>query len=214
MLDGVARRLIDPPLTAVARRLHRLGVSATAVTVVGFLIGIAGCGAIATGEFLLALGLIAANRIADGLDGAIAREAGPTDLGGYLDIVLDLIFYSAVPFAFAVFDPANALVSAFLIFSFIGTGGSFLAFAVIAEKRGRTTERSGRKSFFYSLGLMEGTETIAFFFAFCLWPAHYSTLAWIFGGLCWLTTLLRITAATREFRDRPRHEWRVESGEW
>ena len=84
--------------------------------------------------------LIIANRVCDGLDGAVARSAGGTDLGAYLDITLDFLFYSAVPFAFAVADPANAMAAAFLIFSFVGTGSSFLAFAIIAQKRGISTE--------------------------------------------------------------------------
>ncbi|MFA0698669.1 CDP-alcohol phosphatidyltransferase family protein, partial [Vibrio sp. 10N.222.49.C9] len=75
--------------------------------------------------------------ICDGLDGALARRQGITDAGGFLDISLDFLFYSMVPFAFVLANPeANAIAGAFLIFSFIGTGSSFLAFAVMAGKRG------------------------------------------------------------------------------
>ena len=41
-----------------------------------------------------------------------------------------------IPFGFALYDPANALAACFLIFSFFGTAVSFLAFAVMAQRRG------------------------------------------------------------------------------
>lgn len=201
MLDGMARRVIDPPLNWTAKRLAAGGLGANAVTVFGFAVGMGGCVAIGFGLYSLALALIAVNRIADGLDGAIARRLGSTDVGGFLDIVLDTIFYSGVPFAFAVARPEFALPAAFLIYSFVGTGGSFLAFAVIAAKRKLDTSRSGKKSFFYSAGLMEGTETVAFFVLFCLLPDDFPVLAWTFGGLCWLTTALRIAAGVSAFKE-------------
>ena len=65
--------------------------------------------------------LLLLNRLLDGLDGAVARAAGSTDLGGFLDITMDFLVYSAIPFAFVLKDPGNALAAAFLIFSFVGT---------------------------------------------------------------------------------------------
>ena len=151
---------------------------------------------------LPALAFIAANRIADGLDGAVARRLGPTDLGGYLDIVLDFIFFAGVPFFFAVGRPADALPACFLAFSFVGTGGSFLAFAAIAAKRGLTTVTRGRKAIYYLGGLTEGVETIGLFALVCLWPDHFAWFAWAFGGMCWLTTACRIAEAISTVRVR------------
>ena len=99
----------------------------------------------------------------------MARRTGPSDLGGFLDIVLDFLVYAGMVFAFAFADPAaNALAAAFLLFAFMGTGSSFLAFAVMAAKRGFATERRGRKSLYYLGGLTEGVETILFVSP---WPA-------------------------------------------
>jgi phosphatidylglycerophosphate synthase len=203
MLDQPIRKILDPILEAIADRMARLGLTANSITIVGFVIGMAGCAAIVGKQHSLALTLIVLNRLADGLDGAVARRLGATDRGGYLDIVLDMLWYSAVPFAFALSDAALALPAAFLIYSFIGTGASFLAFAILAAKRQVPTP--AKKSFFYSVGLMEGTETILFFIAFCLWPEQFAVLAWVFGGLCWVTTLLRIITSMTVFRDPP-HE--------
>ena len=202
MLDAPLRKVIDPPLAALARQAIRLGITANTVTAIGFLFGIAGAAAIAFGYLYIALALIILNRIADGLDGAIARLTHTTDLGGYLDIVGDFIFYAAVPLGFAVLDPArNAIPACFLLVSFIGTRSSFLAYAITAEKRKISTDIRGKKSFYYLGGLTEGTETIAFFLACCLFPSQFPILAWIFGIACWVTIATRVLAAIRTFTD-------------
>ena len=201
MLDARLRRLIDPPLDRLSVPLAARGLSANAITVTGFALGLCGAVAIAGRAYLLGLTLLLLNRLCDGLDGAVARQRGLTDLGGFLDIVLDFLIYAAVPFAFALADPAaNALPGAFLIFSFMGTGSSFLAYAIMAAKRGIATELRGRKSLYYLGGLTEGTETIVAFVLACLWPAWFPLIAWTFGALCWLTTATRIVAAVQTLR--------------
>ena len=193
------RPLIDPPLAVAGAWLARRGVSANMVTVAGFAVGAAAVLALAKGAFLVALVLILLNRLADGLDGAVARVRGPTDFGGYLDIVLDFIFYSAVVFGVALGQPEQALWAAFLIFSFVGTGVSFLAFAIIAAKRGLSTNTRGKKSIFYLGGLAEGTETIVTIVLICLFPGAFPWIAGIFGAMCWITTAFRIYEARRAF---------------
>jgi phosphatidylglycerophosphate synthase len=201
MLDARLRRLIDPPLDRLSRPLAGLGLSANGATLVGFGLGLAAMAAIAAQAYATGLALLLLNRLFDGLDGALARQRGVSDLGGFLDIVLDFIVYSGVPFAFALADPAaNGLAAAFLIFSFTGTGASFLAFAIMAAKRGLATELRGRKSLYYLGGLTEGSETIFAFVLACLLPAWFAPIAWLFGALCWLTTLTRITVAWQTLR--------------
>ena len=141
-------------------------------------------------------------RLGDGLDGAVARIRGKTDFGGYLDIVLDFLFYGAIPVGFAILDPgANALAAAILVLSFYVNGASFLAFAIMAEKRGLSTEARGQKSLFFTTGLAEATETIAFFVAFCLFPGWFAALAYVFAAICFYTALSRIVLAGRVFKD-------------
>src|SRR5262249_51016522 len=125
MLDARLRALIDPPLDVLGSGLARLGGDANAVTLAGFALGVAAWLALAVRLSDWALVLTLANRLLDGLDGAVARRSGVTDLGGYLDIVCDFLFYSGVVFFFAVGRPDQALAAAFLIFSFVGTGSSF-----------------------------------------------------------------------------------------
>src|SRR5262245_52848647 len=175
-------------------------MSANALTVAGFLFGAGAWAALAMDAYGLALGLILANRVLDGLDGAVARRRGITDLGGYLDIVLDFFFYAGVPFFFAVGRPEAALPAAFLVFSFVGTGSSFLAHAPVAAKRGLVTDARRRKSSYYLRGLTEGPETILLFLLICLWPDYFVWYAWVFGGLCWLSTACRVISAGLAFR--------------
>lgn len=184
----VLRRVTEGP----ARRLRARGVTADQVTLTGFALGVAAAGALALGWFAAGLALIVLNRVADGLDGAVARASGPTDRGAFLDIAADFLFYALVPLGFALADPAaNALPAAALIASFVGTGSSFLAFASIAARRGLTADRYPKKGIYYLGGLTEGAETIAVFLAMCLWPAYFPWLAWTFAAACVLTTGLR-----------------------
>lgn len=201
MFDVPIRKAIDPVLDRIAGAIARRGVSANAVSWFGFAMGMGAAICAGRGYFYAALGLVAMNRLCDGLDGCVARHSGKTDLGGFLDIALDMIFYSAMPFAFAVASPVNALPAAFLLFTFFGTGCSFLAFAIISAKRQVIEDRAGKKSFFYSVGLIEGAETAVFMHAICLFPAYFPIMAWVFGSLCCVTTAIRISQAVFEFRD-------------
>jgi phosphatidylglycerophosphate synthase len=173
------RRMFDPP----AKRLAARGASADAVTLVGFGFGVAASLAFGAGAFRLGLALMIVNRVADGLDGALARRLGPTRRGAFLDIALDFAVYALTPLGFAFADPArNALAAA------VGTGSSFLAFAAVARE---TAPAFPSKGIYYLGGLTEGGETLAFFAAFALWPAAFPALASIFAALCLITTLTR-----------------------
>jgi phosphatidylglycerophosphate synthase len=201
MFDAKLRPLIDPPLNRLGSALARRGVTANAITFLGLALGLAGAAAISGGYFGAGLGLILANRLLDGLDGAVARANGPTALGGYFDIVADFAFYVSVPLGFGLVDPANTQAALVLVASFVLTGVSFLAYAVIAAERGARTDAHGRKSFFYSTGLAEGSETIAVFIAFALFPAWFVPLAYAYAALCVLTVLQRSALAIVQFSD-------------
>ena len=199
MFDAQVRPLIDRLLNPVGRELVAWGVTANHVTIIGVIFGLAGALCVALELFDIAFWFILLSRVADGLDGAVARASMATDFGGYLDIVCDFVFYSAIPLAFAVAQKDNALASAFLIFSFIGTASSFLGFAILAEKHNISTEIQGEKAFYYLGGLTEGAETILLLLAMVTWPSYFVFMAFGFGLLCWVTTISRIYAAYSQF---------------
>lgn len=201
MLDGMMRVVIDPVLNHWGRSLSARGWTADGMTALGLGLGLAAAAVLALGlPGWLALLPLLAGRVADGLDGAIARAKGKTDFGGFADIVADFVFYGAVPFALALRDPSHALPAAFLLFTFYINGASFLGFAVVAERRGMETKARGEKSLYFTAGLLEGTETILLFTAFCLWPGAFAPLAWAFGTACLVTAAARVALAVRLFR--------------
>lgn len=191
---------IDPPLNAMGQGLAKTGMTANGVTLVGLALGLIAAVMIAVGNPFWALIPLLISRIADGLDGAVARATQKTDFGGYLDIAADFLFYGAIPFAFVVMNPsANGLAGAFLITSFYFNGTSFLGYAILAEKHDMETAAQGQKSLYYSNGLLEGTETIVFFVLLCLLPAWFAPLAWVFGTACFATGILRVYGAYQHF---------------
>jgi phosphatidylglycerophosphate synthase len=201
MLDRALNHALQRPLKRLASGLIALGLRADQVTWAGFAMGLAAIPLIALGQPQWAILGIALNRLADGLDGTMARLTRPTDLGAFLDISLDFLFYASIPLAFVLADPVrNGLAGAVLIYSFIGTGCTFLAFAVLATKRGATSTAYPGKGFYYLGGLTESTETVAVFVLMCLVPQWFGVLAYSFAGLCALTTVMRIAAGMAVFK--------------
>ncbi len=200
MFDAQIRPFIDPPLNFAGRLLARLGITANQVTMVGGGLGIAAAGAIVFQQMGLAFGLIVLSRLADGLDGAVARATQKSNFGGFLDIVTDFLFYGAIPMAFIWLDPAaHGAAGAWLLVSFYFNGATFLAYAILAEKQGLETQERGKKSLYFTGGLLEGAETIAFFLLIVSFPQWFVGLAWVFGGLCFTTAGARVLLARDVF---------------
>ncbi len=198
-LIPIVARLLDPPARAIAAR----GVSADTVTLAGFAAGLCAAPLVWAGWPMAALVAILLNRLADGLDGAVARIAGPTGRGAFLDIALDFVFYATVPVGFALADPAaNALAAAVLICAFVGTMATFLAFAVVAGQRGMVAHAYPTKGIYYLGGLTEGAETIAVFAAMCLFPEAFPVLAWAFAAACGVTAAMRLHLGWAAFGPR------------
>jgi len=203
MLDSFVRPCIDPPLNKIALFFKRSKITGNHVTLAGFGFGLVSCAMMFTGDYMVALIFLIINRLCDGLDGAIARMRGETsDFGGYLDIMLDFIIYALFPFAagLGIGTIESITVSAFVLFSIIGTGVSFLAYAIICAKRGLETSHQGKKTFYFSNGLMEGTETIIVMIMMCVLPDRFIVIGTIFGVLCMITTAMRIRMAYHVFK--------------
>jgi phosphatidylglycerophosphate synthase len=191
MLDSTLHRWLKPTLDRIASLLVAFNINANTLTLIGFVIGLLGAASISQGHQGWGLALILLSRLIDGLDGAVARQTQATQLGAFLDITLDFIFYASIPLAFALQLPElNALPAALLLFAFIGTGSSFLAFAIFAPP---SQLSSPSKSFYFLGGLTEASETLLFFVCMCIWPEYFPVLAYCFTALCLLTVITRVS---------------------
>lgn len=193
MLDRYAIRILKQPLVHSASFLRSQGMTADQVTIISFVLGLGVLPALYFHCYSCALLCIVVNRIGDGIDGALARMTEVSDGGGFLDIVFDFIFYASVVLGFALADPQqNGLAAALLLFSFVGTGSSFLAFAIMAERRGIESIIYNHKGIYYLEGLTEATETITCFVLFCLFPLWFPVIATAFAILCLITAATRV----------------------
>ncbi len=206
MIDAYVKKLIDPPLERSALFLSRKKVNADHLTLMGAALVLPIVILLFNAWFKMAMVFILLNRLLDGLDGPLARISGDSDAGGFLDICCDFFFYASVPLAFAFYSPvSNALPAAFLLFSFVGTGITFLGFAIMADRHVLKSPTYPKKSFFYLGGLTEGGETILCFVAFCIWPDSFPTLAYIYAGMCIYTSATRLVFGYRTLK-RVQHQ--------
>jgi phosphatidylglycerophosphate synthase len=198
MLDRFALRPLAPLLRWLARGLVALGIGADAITFGACALGLFAALCIALNQALWGLALLLLSRLLDGLDGAVARLTHTTDRGAFLDITLDFLVYASVPLAFAFAQPAaNALPAAVLLAAFIGTGSSFLAFSLLAERRGLKSSDYPHKGIYYLGGLAEASETLLCFALMCGWPQHFAWWAYGFAAMCAVTTVGRIASGWR-----------------
>ena len=196
MFDRHIQKFTQKPLSFFAKIILKY-LSASQITITGFIFGLMMCLFIFLELFFLAIFFLILNRICDGLDGVMARLTAPTYLGAYLDIVLDFIFYSAFILIFGLIDSSNIVISCLLLFSYICTGTTFLAQAVIQPKldlikKDESLDIDIPKSFYYSAGLIEGSETILFMILCLLFPNLYFFFGLTFTILCLITALSRI----------------------
>ena len=194
MLDAKVTPFIKPLLKPLIKALDSKGVTPNQVTLAGFVIGVLALPFIILNWWNMALACIILNRVFDGIDGELARyQQSSSSAGGFLDICLDFLFYASIPLAFGIANPQEWGIPAMvLLATFIGTGSSFLAFAIAAEKFQIDRPQFANKSFYYMQGLTEGTETILVFLAFCIWPQYFVTLAYVFAAACAATVITRI----------------------
>lgn len=208
MLDASLRPLKDRLLSPVAVRLAA-AVSPAMLTGTALTVGLAAAVAASAGWFWLALVLWLANRIADGLDGLVARQRGSaSDLGGYLDMMGDTAVYLAIPLGVAAgAEQANLWpATAALLGSFYLNVVSWAYLAALLHKRSTGSETPSPTSIVMPAGLVEGTETVAIYAVFLAVPALARPLFWAMAGLVVFTALQRIVWARRHLPAAPPSE--------
>ncbi|MDG1467181.1 MAG: CDP-alcohol phosphatidyltransferase family protein [Alphaproteobacteria bacterium] len=192
MIDAKLNNYLRPYLIFLAKIIIKLNISANIITFLGFFFGLCCFYSIINFYFMSALLFLFLNRFCDGLDGTVARLLGPTDIGAFYDITLDFLFYSLFPIAFIFIDIKNTYAICFLLLSFVSTQTTFLASAWIIEKNKFLVSTKQKKSFFYIGGITEGFETIICFILMLFFYESVEIIAYIFGILCWITSISRL----------------------
>lgn len=201
MIDKVLREpkesLLTPLVRGPLRRIHP-----TTITIVAAGVGVACAVAAWQGAYLAALALWAANRVLDGLDGTMARATGrQSDLGAYLDILLDHLVYAAVPIGLAVAAGTQAafIALALLLASFYLNGASWMYLAALLEKRSAGAAARGElTTVTMPAGLVEGAETVLFYSLFLLFPGALVPLFALMALLVLVTVGQRLAWAVRQ----------------
>ena len=188
MLDAPIRRVMATPLNAAAGTLQRVGLGANFVTITGFVLGLIAVGAIASEEYLVGLVFLLLNRIADGLDGALARRTRETPLGGFLDATLGVAVSLGVAFAFAIARQQNGLAAAFLMLGLTLVAVTNLA----ARAFGSPATGAGSEQ---PLLLCEQSETFIFFVLMSLIPWAFALFAYAYGALCFISAVIGLAVA-------------------
>lgn len=200
MIDRFLTPLYRPPVDRLGASLAALGITADKVSLAGFGAGLLAAGAVVLQWYTVALVFVLINRVFDGLDGAVARTRGPTDFGGLVDVVLDFAIFALLPLAFALVRPENAIPAAALIAALYVHSGAGLTFAAIANRQGMDAPvGGGLAAAGQRFGVVEGFEMIAFLCLICLYPERFALLAWVFSGLCLLSTGICAWQAHRLF---------------
>ncbi len=212
MFDSALRPHLDRPLALAAAVLDRPWLSPDRITVAGLVLGLGSAATAATQLWWVSLALWLLSRVADGLDGSLARlrrdrspgrEAGPgahSGAGGFLDITADFIVYGATVVGVAIGATAGQGAPwwpfLLVLLTYYVNGTAFLAFSSIAERTGHTID-DGRSLSFLG-GLAEGTETIAVHSLWLLLPAIAWQIALVWAAVVALSAAQRIVAGYRD----------------
>lgn len=208
MLDRTVRAALSRPLDAAAAALDRPGITPDRLTVTGLVLALTSAGAAAAQWWAAAAVLWLISRVADGLDGALARrrrargEGGDSEAGGFLDIVADFIGYGTGVLgvawgAAAAFDaPWWPFLLVLVVYYVNGT--AFLAFSSIAERTGRRIDDGRSLSF---LGrIAEGTETIAVHTLWLVLPFWAWQIALVWAAFVGVSAAQRVVVGYRRLR--------------
>ena len=200
MLDSPVRARLAPLLDRVAQGLVRLRIGPMTLTLLGLALAVAAATAAAFAAWNWALVLWLVSRIPDGLDGPVARLCGrDSAFGGWADLTADQTAYGAFVVGCAIGQPDARVACIVLVFTYYLNGGSLLAYSAAAERV--QAERPDERTFHFTRGLAEGTETIAAHALMALFPAHLATVAWVFAGMVVVTLLQRLCLAWKVLGD-------------
>jgi CDP-diacylglycerol--glycerol-3-phosphate 3-phosphatidyltransferase len=197
VLDGRWRAKVERGLEPVGRGLHRVGISADTLTVVGLVIAVVTAFAIATGHLVLGVIGVVLTGLPDILDGSVARSSGRAGpRGAFFDSVCDRVADAALLLGVAWYvgkdNPRDAI----------------LAMAVLALSMLITYERARAESlgFVARGGLMERAERLVLLGVGLAFDILVPVL-WVMLALTALTAVQRFVKVWRQASPDARRAW-------
>lgn len=207
MFDAALRRALDPRLGQIAARLDVAWISPDRLTAAGLLLGLGSALTSALGWWIAAVLLWVTSRLADGLDGPLARRRrargqGDGGAGGFFDITADFTVYGATVLGVAVGSGGPLEPFLVVLLAYYINGTALLAFSSLAERAGRAG-RAGRddgRSLSFLGGLAEGAETIVVHTLWLVLPFWAPQIATVWAAVVAISAIQRIAAGYRALR--------------
>lgn len=205
MFDTALRRALDPSLGRIAARLDVAWLSPDRVTAAGLVLGLGSAATAALGWWTAAVVTWLASRLADGLDGPLARRRtargqGDRGAGGFFDITADFTVYGATVVGVAVGSGGRLGPFLCVLLAYYVNGTAFLAFSSIAERTGCRTDLDDGRSLRFLGGLAEGAETIVVHTLWLVLPFWAAQIATVWAVVVALGATQRIVAGYRALR--------------
>lgn len=206
MIDAQLRRVLTAPLDRMATWLDLRWITPDRLTGLNLVLGLTSATFAAVQWWIPALIAWLLCRLADGLDGPLARRrirrnpaAVESGRGGFLDVAADFVVYGATVIGVAVgvttgYD-APWLPFLVVLFAYYINGSVLLAFSSIAEKQGRQLD--DERSFSFLAGLAEGAETVLVHSLWLLFPMVAWQIAWVWAIVVLISATQRIIIGYR-----------------
>ena len=186
VIDMRIRPRVTRFLEPIGKALARVGMTPTAMTVLGLVVVIVGSVAIAVGFLRTGALIVLFGSLLDGLDGAVARASdNVTAKGAFLDAAFDRLGEIA---AFAGLGVAMAGEPRAMLLIVLAVGGALLV--PYMRARAEAEGHDGRG------GLMGRAERIILF-SLGLIFGFVEPMLWIFVTLVWLTVVVRFVKTYR-----------------
>jgi len=189
----LAVNAIDEKTSKIAKVLVKYGISANLITTIGLGFAILGLNFVALGATYWALFCFFMNRIADLLDGAVARLKQIRPFGVFYDLFADYCAYGLFLWGFVLFNPDDYAPSgAFLLLMFLLSAVSLLGYALTAKLPLLSLNLNSKSCL---LSLTHNLDMFLMIMLLCLLPQFFIVLSIFFGGLLALKSLLVLSSA-------------------
>ncbi len=162
-------------------------ISPTMITFLAIVTGTSILPLLALKYTLFAFVMLLFSGFLDTLDGSMARfKNQTTPFGTVFDIIGDRIVEFSIILGLYLYQPElRALNCLLMLGSILLCITSFLVVGIF-------TQNNTEKSFHYSPGIIERSETFIFFSIMILFPTTFSLVSYLFISLVFLTTLIRL----------------------